>query len=78
MLPWDDGKLYHKYVEPDWYYSLKVCKNLYKTGDGCVKVYSKKTGDWEGCSLYYSYISNFGNYESISKEEADELLKIIK
>lgn len=75
VMPYD-GKMYSKVGDDeDWYYSYKVCENIYKTMDGYVYVFNKEISDWEKSENTYAHMEYYGNYDRIEKDYAAELLK---
>lgn len=75
VMPYD-GEMYSKVGDDeDWYYSYKVCENIYKTMDGYVYVFNKEISDWEKSEESYADMEYYGNYDRIEKSYAAELLK---
>lgn len=75
VIPYEDGSLYKKAGVSDWYYSVKVCDNIYKTSGGKVYVFNKQDSDWEESDETYSGLNYYGNYQKISKEEALDIIE---
>lgn len=75
IIPYEDGSLYKKSGTSDWYYSTKVCDNIYKTSGGKVYVFDKQNSDWEESDETYSRLNYYGNYQKISKEEALNIIE---
>ena len=75
IIPYEDGSLYKKAGVSDWYYSIKVCDNIYKTSGGKIYVFNKQTSDWEESNETYSRLNYYGNYQKISKEEALDIIE---
>lgn len=76
VIPDENGNLYTKQGDAtDWYYSFKECKNIYKTKDGSVYVFNKEISDWEESTVTYADLCYYGNYESVTKEYAIEIIE---
>ena len=75
VIPNKDGSNYKKVVENDWYYSILVCKNIYKTKDGYVHIFNKDNSYWEISSTTYADLLGYFNYTKIDKEYALSLIK---
>lgn len=76
ILPNHEGKTYSKVGEgEDWYYSYKVCENIYKTMDGYVYVFNRDIEDWERAEESYADMEYYSNYERIKKDYAMELIE---
>jgi len=75
VIPDEDGNLYTKHGEPDWYYSVGLCRNIYKTKDGDVYVFDKDISDWKKADKRYSDLVYLGNYREITKEYALSIIE---
>lgn len=75
ILPDKDGNLYTKSGTRDWYYSLKECKNIYKTKNGQVYSFDKEKSDWTDSSVLYSDLNYYGNYDKVAKEYAISIIE---
>ena len=76
VIPDKEGRLYKKSGSGDgWYYSYMYYKDIYKTQDGFVYVFNKRSSSWEKSDKNYSDLQHYGNYTKIDKEEAIEILK---
>lgn len=75
IMPYN-GDLYSKVGDDeDWYYSYKVCENIYKTMDGYIYVFNKENSNWEKTEKFYADMEYYSNYDVIDKSYAQELLK---
>ena len=74
-IPDEKGNLYKKVGSgSDWYYSVNVYSEIYKTKDGYVYEFNKKTSDWEKSTKNYDDLCTYG-YKKISKDEAMEIIE---
>ena len=74
IIPYENGELYKKVGEEDWYYSYRCILNMYRTENGSVYVLNKDSLEWETADLAYSYLDYYGNYSKISKDEAENII----
>lgn len=76
VVPDENGALYTKQPRSDenWYYSVKICKNIYKTKGGFIYVFNKENNNWEKSEITYDELCYFANYTNISKEDAIETI----
>ena len=76
VIPDENGELYHISGNDDnWCYVYTCVRNLYKTQGGQVYVLNKKTFEWELTELLYSELDYYGNYDPISKEDAEQIIR---
>ena len=70
----DDGEFFSKSKDGN-YYSVLVCKKIYKTENHKVYEYNKQSKQWEESKEKYSDFSYFtGNYKKIDKQRIDETI----
>ncbi len=75
VIPYEDGKLYHISGNDEyWCYVYIYIRNIYKTQNEKVYVLNKKTFEWELTELLYSTLDYYGNYDSIDRKEAEEII----
>lgn len=76
VIPDEDGKLYSVSGDEDhWCYVYLYIHNLYKTHNGRVYALNKETFEWELTERLYSELEYYGNFEPISKEKAEEIIR---
>lgn len=75
-IPDEDGNLYTKTDDgDDWHYSFKECENIYKTKDGSVWQFNKDISKWEASLCVYADLCYYNNYDEVSKEYVEGLIK---
>jgi len=74
ILPAKDGSLYKKIGDEDWYYTFLKVQAIYRTLGGRVYALNKQNFAWEQTEIPYSELDYLGNYDKISKEEAEKLI----
>ena len=76
VMPDEDGNLYHMAGKGNLRcYVCMYITNFYKTQNGRVYVLNKETFEWEPSQLLYSYLDYYGNFDPISKEKAEKIIK---
>lgn len=74
-IPDEKGNLYKKEGSgSNWYYSVNVYSEIYKTKDGYVYEFNKETSGWKKSNKNYDYLCTYG-YKKISKDEAIKILE---
>ena len=70
----DDGEFFSKSKNGN-YYSVLVCKKLYKTENHKVYEYNRNSNKWEESKEKYSDLLYYiGNYKKIDKQRVDETI----
>ena len=70
----DDGEFFSKSNNGN-YYSVLVCKKLYKTENHKVYEYNEHSKQWEESKTKYSdFLYYIGNYKKIDKQRVDETI----
>lgn len=78
IIPEKNGDLYCKIDGKYQCYSYRYLENMYMTKNENVYELNKKTFQWELSELTYSSLDYLGNYERISKAEAEEFINRFK
>lgn len=79
IIPDKNGDAYHKVGSDDiWHYSIHYVSSIYKVENGKVYELNKDTFIWELTERTYSEMDYYGNYDPITKEEAEEIIRTYK